>query len=67
MDKKFIITYITREDLADLGFDTSSITDEQMQEMAGSMATQYVSYRSNFWEEAEGYAIEVLKLKQNEI
>lgn len=47
MGKEFKITSVTREDLEDRGFDTSNITDAQMERLASKMADDYIEQM--FW------------------
>ena len=47
MSKEFKITSVTREDLEDRGFDTTNITDTQMEELARRMCNDYLEQM--FW------------------
>ena len=47
MSKEFEITSVTREDLESRGFDTTNITDEQMEELARKMCDDYLEQM--FW------------------
>jgi hypothetical protein len=47
MSKEFKITSVTREDLEDRGFDTTNITDAQMEELARRMCNDYLEQM--FW------------------
>ena len=47
MSKEFEITSVTREDLEYRGFDTTNITDEQMEELARKMCDDYLEQM--FW------------------
>lgn len=47
MGKEFKITSVTREDLEDRGFDTTNITDAQMEELARRMCNDYLEQM--FW------------------
>lgn len=47
MSKEFKITSVTREDLEDRGFDTTNITDAQMEELARRMCSDYLEQM--FW------------------
>ena len=47
MSKEFNITSVTREDLESRGFDTTNITDEQMEELARKMCDDYLEQM--FW------------------
>ena len=47
MSKEFKITSVTREDLEYRGFDTTNITDEQMEELARKMCDDYLEQM--FW------------------
>ena len=45
--KEFEITSVTREDLESRGFDTTNITDAQMEELARKMCDDYLEQM--FW------------------
>ena len=47
MNKEFKITSVTREDLESRGFDTTNITDEQMERLAQKMCDDYLEQM--FW------------------
>ena len=47
MNKEFNITSVTREDLEMRGFDTTNITDEQMERLAQKMCDDYLEQM--FW------------------
>ena len=47
MSKEFKITSVTREDLEMRGFDTTNITDEQMERLAQKMCNDYLEQM--FW------------------
>ena len=47
MGKEFNITSVTREDLESRGFDTTNITDAQMEELARKMCDDYLEQM--FW------------------
>ena len=47
MSKEFEITAVTREDLESRGFDTTNITDAQMEELARKMCDDYLEQM--FW------------------
>ena len=47
MSKEFKITSVTREDLEMRGFDTTNITDEQMERLAKKMCDDYLEQM--FW------------------
>ena len=47
MSKEFEITSVTREDLESRGFDTTNITDEQMERLAQKMCDDYLEQM--FW------------------
>ena len=47
MSKEFEITSVTREDLESRGFDTTNITDAQMEELARKMCDDYLEQM--FW------------------
>lgn len=48
-DKKFPVIYITREEINDLHFDASGLTDEQMEEFARLMAKELNVYDELYW------------------
>ena len=47
MSKEFEITSVTREDLESRGFDTTNITDAQIEELARKMCDDYLEQM--FW------------------
>ena len=47
MNKEFNITSVSREDLEYRGFDTTNITDAQMEELARKMCDDYLEQM--FW------------------
>ena len=47
MNKEFKITSVTREDLESRGFDTTNITDAQVEELARKMCDDYLEQM--FW------------------
>lgn len=47
MSKEFEITSVSREDLESRGFDTTNITDAQMEELARKMCDDYLEQM--FW------------------
>ena len=47
MSKEFEITSVSREDWESRGFDTTNITDEQMEELARKMCDDYLEQM--FW------------------
>ena len=51
MKEEFNITSVTREDLADVGFDTTNVSDETMERLAQKMADDYCEQM--FWESME--------------
>jgi hypothetical protein len=57
MDGFFCITTIQREDLREVGFDISHVTDEQMSRLAAEMAANYC--RQLFWDNLETVALEM--------
>src|SRR5664279_1828634 len=57
MDGFFSITTIQREDLKEVGFDISHVTDEQMSRLASEMAANYC--RQLFWDNLETVALEM--------
>ena len=59
MDKEFEITSVTRQDLEDRGFDTTNITDAQMEELARRMCNDYLEQM--FWLSMEIIAEDIMK------
>lgn len=53
-DGSFPITSVTREDLAQKGFDTQDVSDETMERLASKMADDYVGQL--FWESLDSIA-----------
>lgn len=47
LDKPFNITSVARADLDGIGYDTSKVSDETMQELASDMANAYCE--QGFW------------------
>ena len=58
MDKEFEITSVTRQDLEDRGFDTTNITDAQMEELARRMCNDYLEQM--FWLSMEIIAEDIM-------
>ena len=58
MGKEFKITSVTREDLEDRGFDTTDITDAQMEELARRMCDDYLEQM--FWLSMEIIAEDIM-------
>lgn len=48
---EFKITSVTREDLEDIGFNTSEVDDETMRKLASRLANDYCS--NMFWDSLE--------------
>ena len=59
MSKEFKITSVTREDLEDRGFDTTNITDAQMEELARRMCDDYLEQM--FWISMQIIAEDIMK------
>lgn len=59
MSKEFKITSVTREDLECRGFDTTNITDAQMEELARRMCDDYLEQM--FWLSMEIIAEDIMK------
>lgn len=57
--KEFKITSVTREDLADIGFDVTNITDAQMEQLARRMCDDYLEQM--FWLSMEIIAEDIMK------
>lgn len=58
MVDEFVPTTISRQDLITQGFDPSSLTDEQMQNIADKMGNLWVGF-SDYWEEMDACAVEL--------
>jgi hypothetical protein len=67
MDKQkaYNITSVCREDMESIGFDTETLTDEDMQKIAETLGESYVT--SGFWQDLESILIESYKLKQHDM
>ena len=65
--KQFPITFVNREDLQSIGFETDTLTDEDMEEIAHRLGESYCEGNACFWSDLESIAIEVYKLKQHNI
>jgi hypothetical protein len=61
----FVITRVHRDDLEAAGFDTSNVTDSQMEYLAKKMADDYLSQL--FWSSLEIIAEDVLKIPKKNI
>ena len=59
MGKEFKITSVTRQDLEDRGFDTTNITDAQMEELARRMCNDYLEQM--FWLSMDIIAEDIMK------
>ena len=62
MNKEFKITSVTREDLEMRGFDTTNITDEQMEELARKMCDDYLEQM--FWISLDIIAEDIMGFKK---
>ena len=62
MSKEFKITSVTREDLEYRGFDTTNITDEQMEELARKMCDDYLEQM--FWISLDIIAEDIMGFKK---
>lgn len=51
MKESFIITEVSREDLEDIGFDTSKVSDETMERLARKLGDDYCEQL--FWTSLE--------------
>lgn len=63
-EKQFNITGVCRSDLHSIGFETDTLKDTDMKEIASRMAKAYMEH---FWEDLESIMIEVYKLKQHDM
>ena len=62
MNKEFKITSVTREDLEMRGFDTTNITDAQMERLAQKMCDDYLVQM--FWISLDIIAEDILGFKK---
>ena len=62
MNKEFKITSVTREDLEMRGFDTTNITDAQMQRLAQKMCDDYLEQM--FWISLDIIAEDIMGFKK---
>ena len=62
MNKEFKITSVTREDLEMRGFDTTNITDAQMERLAQKMCDDYLEQM--FWISLDIIAEDIKKKKK---
>lgn len=62
MDKGFNITSVSREDLESRGFDTTNITDAQMEELARKMCDDYLEQM--FWISLDIIAEDIMGFKK---
>ena len=53
----FPITSVARADVENAGFDTTDVTDEQMEALAEKMGESYVP--NNFWEDLDYFAVDM--------
>ena len=66
-EKQFNITGVCRSDLQSIGFETDTLKDKDMEEIAQRLAEGYMEGGANFWENLESIAIELYHLKQHEM
>ena len=64
MNKEFKITSVTREDLEMRGFDTTNITDAQMERLAQKMCDDYLEQM--FWISLDIIAEDIMGFKKKE-
>ena len=62
MSKEVKITSVTREDLENRGFDTTNITDAQMEELARKMCDDYLEQM--FWISLDIIAEDIMGFKK---
>lgn len=67
MQKQFTVTSVSRADCESIGFDVSTLTDEDMQKVADAMGESYCNGHSCFWNDLEAILIEVYKLEQKNV
>ena len=65
MTKEFKITSLSRSDLHSIGFDTNTLTDNDMQQIADRMGESYCEGNACFWNDLESIAIDIYQLKQH--
>lgn len=65
MKTYFKITSVSREDLESIGINADTLTDKDMQDIAQRMAEAYC--QCCFWNDLESIAMDVYKLKQEEL
>lgn len=65
-DKPFTITSVCREDLQQIGFDTETLTNEDMQNIAERLGDIYLNGNGHFWNDLDSIAKDVYRLKQND-
>jgi DNA topoisomerase VI subunit A len=53
-NESFKITSVSREDLEGQGYDTSKVSDDDMERLADKMADAYV--QNSFWDDLEAIA-----------
>ena len=62
MNKEFNITSVSREDLESRGFDTTNITDAQMERLAQKMCDDYLEQM--FWISLDIIAEDIMGFKK---
>ena len=65
--KEFPVTEVTRLDLQSIGFDTKTLKDEDMKNIARLLSESFCEGNANFWQDLETIAIDVYGLKQHDI
>lgn len=65
LHKEFPITSVTREDLEDIGFDTSDVSDDTMKKLAQKLSDNYCEQL--FWESLETIAEGYLKIPRKKV
>ena len=66
-EKQFSITGVCRSDLHNMGIDTETLTDENMEDIARLLGESYLEGNGSFWNDLESIAIDVYKLKQHDM
>ena len=61
------VTSLAREDLESIGFDTSTLSDEDMYNIAKRLGDSYFDGNASFWGDLESIAIDIYGLKQQDM
>jgi len=66
-DKLYPVTHLTRDDIHSIGFDTLTLSDEDMTFIAQLMGESYCEGNSGFWSDLEYILVNNYKLTQHDI